>query len=199
MADGRWPGRCRRRAMIPIEKLRAVKTVVSHDNCPDGTASAILLKDAYSQAGLEVENKFIQYGTEAYKTLTPTSNMLFCDFSPGVPEIEVDGKKVLDPVKLKVWQDSDCLILDHHKGAKKLVEALGEERCEFADEVEHPGIAGAMLAYRHVWLPFYAGAINEAAHARALELAVLGGIRDTWQSKSSQWDAANEMAEALRL
>jgi hypothetical protein len=153
--------------MIPLDKLRSVKTIITHDSCPDGTMSALLLKDAYAQAGLEVEIKFVQYGTQAYKTLTPTPNMMFCDFSPFVPEEFIDPKnpllgKKLDQEKLKPWLESDAIILDHHKGAKLFVQALGEERCEFGDEVEHPGVAGAMLAYRHVWLPFYANTTKAA-------------------------------------
>ena len=185
--------------MIPIDKLRAVKTIIVHDNCSDGTASAILLKDAYSQAGLEVELRFIQYGTEAYKTLTPSPNMLFCDFSPDVPEMEVDGKKILDPVKLKVWKDSDCLILDHHKSAKDLVAALGPERCEFADEKADPGIAGAVLAFRHVWLPLTAvrAEVHEVNMAR--DLAHIVGIRDTWQRADRRWQTSCEMNEVLRF
>ncbi len=145
--------RCTRRAMN-LDQLKAVKTIITHDNCGDGLMSAILLKDAYSQVGLTPDIKFVQYGTETYRRLEPGPNQLFCDFSPFIPDIEVAGQKVPDPEKLKPWVDSGALILDHHKGAKLAVKGFGENGI-FADETAEPGVAGAVLAFKYVWLPFY--------------------------------------------
>lgn len=202
--------------MLPYDKLKAVKTIITHDNCADGLMSAILLKDAYSQIGLSPEIKFVQYGTEAYKTLKPAPDVLFCDFSPFVPDIKVmvDGveTKVPDPEKLKPWVDSGQIILDHHKGAKAIVAAHGDLGV-FGDEVDHPGISGAFLAFREVWLPFYYFAhlkgvpdehdkvvetVESEAHT-ARDYAVLVGIRDTWQNKDPRWREACILAEVMRF
>ena len=161
--------------MIDIEKLRAVKTIIVHDNCSDGLMSALLLKDAYAQCGLTPELRFVQYGTEAYKALTPAPNTLFCDFSPFVPEVEIEvepgvKKKVPDPEKLRAWVDSGTLILDHHKGAEAVVRAFGEHGV-FGDESKHPGVSGAWLAFREVWVPFYKGGAKEAWAERITSFA----------------------------
>ncbi len=204
--------------MIPIEKLKAVKTIIVHDNCSDGLMSAILLRDAYSQVGLNPELKFIQYGTDAYKTLEPTPDLMFCDFSPFVPEVEVEGRKVPDPAKLKPWADSGTIILDHHKGAKAVVMGLGENGV-FGDEVAHPGVSGAMLAYREVWLPFYASDSRHAIEGaqaiqefheetiadpesevfHAFDLATVAGIRDTWLNHHARWRESCILNEVLRF
>lgn len=233
--------------MIPFEKLKAVKTIIVHDNCSDGLMSAILLKDAYSQIGLEPELKFVQYGTEAYKKLEPGPNMMFCDFSPNIKTVkQPDGSFVIDEADrplLQRWVDAGTLILDHHKGAKDVVAAFGENGV-FGDEVTMPGVSGAWLAFREVWMPFYRGeskrawaeklagqepmflrattleelakqldddltgtkdAHDEAVDARDSEvgwagnLALVAGIRDTWQNKHARWREACILNEVLRF
>jgi hypothetical protein len=161
--------------MLSIEKLLAVKTIIVHDACPDGLASAIILKDAYAQRGLYPEIRFVQYGTEGREKLEPAPGMLFCDFSPYIPDIEVEeGKrKIPDPEKLKAWVDSGTIVLDHHAGAKNVVLAFGKNGV-FADEKEHPGVSGAFLAYGLVWTPlYYAGrmAVVELPHDEPIQMA----------------------------
>ncbi len=191
--------------MIPLDKLQAVQTIITHDHCSDGLMSAILLKDAYAQIGLRPEIKFVQYGTEAYRVLAPGPNMLFCDFAPFVPDVVVEGQKVPDPEKLKSWVDSGALILDHHRGAKQIVAAFGENGI-FADEKAEPGVAGAVLAYQHVWLPFYRSESQSVTIpfdgdevAWAGDLAKLVGIRDTWQNQDPRWREACCLGEVLRF
>ncbi len=38
--------------MIPIETLRAVRTIITHANCPDGVASALILHQALPNAAI---------------------------------------------------------------------------------------------------------------------------------------------------
>lgn len=141
--------------MLNHEKLTAVQTIIVHDNCADGLMSALFLKDAYTQAGLHPDIRFLQYGTEPYKALEPAPHLLFCDFSPFVPEVEVGGRKVPHPERLAAWVESGALILDHHKGARAVVEAFGDNGI-FGDEGTQPGVSGAWLAFQNVWLPLYA-------------------------------------------
>ena len=202
--------------MLPLEKLLAVKTIITHDNCSDGLASAMILRDAYQQLGLSPEIKFVQYGTEDYKSLQPGPNVLFCDFSPMVPDIkvEVDGveKKIPDPAKLKMWVDAGTLILDHHAGAKFVVDGFGENGV-FADVKTEPGVSGALLAYREVWLPFYNHGMEERVRRLgdavvrrvesealiAYDFAKVAGIRDTWQRQDPRWRESCVQNEVLRF
>lgn len=141
--------------MIDNDTLDSIKTIVVHDNCPDGLASAILLHDVLYDA----EIKFVQYGTDAYKALTPAPGVLYCDFSPPIrtKKVVADGAETYvideeDRAKLQEFVAAGTLVLDHHKTAKPIVEAFGDNG-RFGDEVSEPGVCGALLAYRHVWLP----------------------------------------------
>lgn len=158
--------------MISADKLNAVKTIIVHDNCADGLASAILLKDAFF--GRDIPIRFMQYGTDDHKNLVAEPGMLFADFSP--PE-----------ARAKEFVDAGALVLDHHKTAKAVVEAFGENG-RFGDEATDPGICGAMLAYQHVWLPLREQLAIQAAFAK--KFATLAGVRDTWQRTSEHWREA---------
>ena len=178
-------------------QLKAVKTIIVHGpGCPDGVASAILLHDVLPEA----EIKFVQYGTDEHKNLPATSGMLFADFSP-------PAERVQEFVEVR------AIVLDHHKTAKSVVAAFGDLGV-FGDEVSEPGVCGAVLAYRHIWLPLQA----ERAKTRidgygqwmtsiqvaeeesaAKDFATLAGIRDTWQNKSPRWHEALIQAEMVRF
>lgn len=168
--------------MISIEKLKAVKHIVTHKDCADGIASAMILRDVLP--GTRVT--FIQYSTPEQRNLVAEPGMLFCDFSP-------------DKERVKEFVDVGTIVLDHHKFARATVEAFGEYGI-FADEA---GVCGAVLALRHVWKPLWdAAAVGMPAGARTLSmerLATLAGIRDTWQKSDPQWQEACEQAEALRF
>jgi oligoribonuclease NrnB/cAMP/cGMP phosphodiesterase (DHH superfamily) len=163
---------------LPLEKLQAVQTIISHANCADGTAAAMFLHDVLPAAKVI----FLQYGTEAYRNLKAEPGMLFCDFSP-------------HPETYQQFIDAGALILDHHKTARGVVEAFGENGV-FGDEETEPGVAGATLAYRHVWSPLR-GQCTQASFAN--DFARLAGIRDTWQNQSPEWLAACAQGELLRF
>jgi oligoribonuclease NrnB/cAMP/cGMP phosphodiesterase (DHH superfamily) len=164
---------------IDLKHLKAVRTIISHENCPDGIASAILLKDALPLAQV----KFVQHGTEAFRSLPAERNMLFCDCSP-------------PKERLVEFLGCEAIVLDHHIASKDVVRAFGENGV-FADEKLEPGVCGSVLAYRHVW-----NQIRQASPAdsyRAQIFAELAGVRDTWQRSSLSWDQACAQSESLHF
>lgn len=160
---------------LPLEKLQAVKTIISHENCADGTAAAMFLHDVLPDAKI----RFVQYG-DAQRNLQAEPGMLFCDFSP-------------HPETFQQFIDQGALILDHHKGAQAIVEAFGESGV-FGDEILDPGVCGAFLAYREVWFR-----LKHTVSVFGSEIARLAGVRDTWQRQDPTWDEACVLAEAMRF
>lgn len=150
---------------LPIELLQAVQTIYVHKNCPDGTASAMILKQA-----LKVPVVFLQYGTDEYSNLQAVPGMLFCDTTPPHD-------------RAQEFVDVGAIVLDHHKGAQGVVSLFGD-RGVFADEKADPGVCGAVLAYREVWLALLPpdGGVED--------FAKLAGIRDTWQNKDPRFEEA---------
>jgi hypothetical protein len=183
-------------SQFSLEKLRAVKHVVTHKDCADGTSSAMILQDALGQG---VKTTFIQYNTPEQRALVAEPGMLFCDCTP-------------TRERMQEFVEVGALVLDHHKFAKDVVDAFGESGV-FADEVAEPGICGAVLAYRHVWQPlqraqmgrsrafqeFMGSKTDPLSEDILRDLATLAGIRDTWQKHDPRWLAACEQAEALRF
>lgn len=177
--------------MISTEKLQAVRIIISHDKCPDGTASALILADALPDARV----KFIQYGSDEYKNLPAQPGMLFCDFSPPAE-------------RAQEFVDAGAIVLDHHKYAKSVVELFGVNGV-FADEKAEPGVCGAVLAYRHVWKPLCDKACDacrcnlpdescKCPPSRFVErFAALAGVRDTWQRQDARWGEACVQSSVL--
>ena len=173
---------------IPLDKLRAVTHIVTHANCPDGVASAMILRDVYPDAKLS----FQQYDDPDHENHEPEPNVLFCDFSPH--KSRVNG-----------WVEAGAIVLDHHKSAKEVVAQFSDG--VFADEKAEPGVCGATLAYREVWYPLTEDEVepidlgsdrrHDAKAAIVRELATLAGIRDTWQTKDPRWLQGCHQAEAL--
>ena len=169
---------------LPIErlaKLKAVTTIVVHDNCADGTGSALLLKSALPDA----EVVFVQHGTDAYKNLPAQPGMLFCDISPPAE-------------RLQEFVRAGAVVLDHHKTARATVAAFGPDGI-FADEGEEPGVSGTVLAYRHVWQPLMGKASPAEVSTWVENFATLTGIRDTWQNKHPRWIEACQQAHLMHF
>jgi hypothetical protein len=177
---------------LPIDKLRAVKTLVCHRYptrpCPDGTASAIILRDVRRNA----EVLFATHGPELDR-LEAREGMLFCDIAPPAE-------------RAKEFVDAGTIVLDHHRSARSVVEQFGPLGV-YADEVLEPGVSGAVLAYREVWKPLAfhaAGIYRPLSHSCEIEaatlferFAMLAGVRDTWERTSPWWEEACAQAEAL--
>lgn len=163
--------------------LNDIKLLATHAGCPDGVASAILVKDA-----LGIPVKFFTHNSKELAAFKPEPGILFCDFSPPAE-------------RAQEFVDAGAYVLDHHRTAKPVVELFGD-RGVFADEQAEPGVCGAVLAYRHVWLPLMdkKPATCSASSVRFAEnFARLAGIRDTYQRHSPDWDEACAQAEVLRF
>jgi hypothetical protein len=167
---------------IPVEKLQDLKHIVVHDKCGDGTASAMILKLCFPYADVE----FVQYDNEKHRTLPVRPDTIFADFSPHAEQV-------------KEFIQAEAVVLDHHKTQRQIVAEFGELGV-FGDEATEPGVSGAVLAYREVWVPMMQGS---GSPYRPLmgplieDFALLAGIRDTWQNKHPRWIEANEMNSAL--
>jgi len=184
--------------MISIEKLRAVKRLVTHANCPDGVASALIIKDALP----DVEVLFVKHGTEQHRTLEPRPGTLFCDFSPWLP---TDASESIG--LLKQWQEAGAIVLDHHPTQKTITDVFVLNGLGAYGENDR-GECGAWLAYEHVWLPTYLDEqglddlptaendVDDVAK-EVREFARLAGIRDTWKKSNTQFGLASEQAEIL--
>lgn len=159
----------------------SIRTLITHAHCPDGMASAILVRDALP----EVEVRFLSYQSRELAELEATPGQLWVDFSP-------------PPDRAPEFVDAGAIVLDHHKSAREVVELFGE-RGIYADEDKEPGVSGAVLAYRHVWEPAFLRLPPTGALMRAEEFARLAGVRDTWQKGSCRWVEACAQAEMLRL
>lgn len=169
------------------EALSRVTRVVTHGNCPDGRASALILHAALPRLPITE----MAYGSPEHRALEP-SPILFCDFSPFVPKKSnspTGGELAARREVLLKWAAAGAVILDHHD--PELVEPFGAQGI-FGENAK--GESGAVLAYQHVFTtqPPY-------AQAAADRLAVLSAVRDTWRRDSTLWDSACELSEALRF
>jgi hypothetical protein len=175
--------------MIPIEKLKQVTTVYTHSHCPDGLASAMILKDAFSMLGMSPRIEFLTHGTPEHKNAGIEDGCpIFCDIAPS------------DYARQYVAAHGG-LVLDHHVGAKALVESFGENGV-YADADKEPGVSGAVLAWREVWQPvnreignhdFLMGAVPIAVQAFAAHI----GARDTWQPSWPSFQRGQWTSKAL--
>lgn len=172
--------------MISIEKLRAVKTIVAHADCPDGIASAILARDALSDAKVV----FAKYGTPETEGMLAEEGMLFVDFSPPA-------------ARVGAFLEAGALVLDHHRTAQGVVlgfVTVGQG--VFGDEAKDLGVSGAMLVFENVWQPLARAEHDGAKHLvayNARDFAVLAGIRDTWRRSDGRWREACVQAEWLKF
>lgn len=155
---------------IPMASVAALEKIVVHANCPDGIASAIILRHALP--GLPVE--FVQHGTPEHNQ--EPCRALFCDFSPPAD-------------RAQAWADAGAIVLDHHATARPVVE-LFKNAGVFADEATDPGVSGALLAL------LLAERLGRSTHPM-LEFAELVGVRDTWQRQSPSWEDACHLSSAL--
>ena len=77
-----------------IEGLNEVSRIVSHKNCPDGIASAMICHNALPFSGVE----FVTYGEESYENLAALPGMLFVD---GAKPADTSARKTKMPGKRK--------------------------------------------------------------------------------------------------
>lgn len=177
--------------MFDVEALRSVKKIVTHANspgklCPDGVASAIILRDVLPDAE-------IVFATYDDRSFAAEPHMLFCDFTP-------------PRERAREFVEEGAFVLDHHEKQRDIVEFFGD-RGIYSGE---PGVSGAVLAFEHVWSPLVRTSVRnysneivgwtqipESTRTNAKRFAELAGIRDTWQKQDPRWGFACDRAEAL--
>lgn len=175
--------------MIPLDKLRSVKHLVTHANCPDGVASALIIKDALP----DVRVSFVKYGAE-HRNLPVEPGTLFCDFSPYVVRSkQADGVERLDGNAMARWVEAGTIVLDHH--TRDIVDNFALNGLGVFGENERLE-CGAMLAFKHVWLPLHDfKSSNEADHI--FNFAERAAVRDTWRQDDGRFKRAREEGELL--
>lgn len=184
--------------MIPIETLKRVAVVYSHANCPDGLASAMILKDAFRMLGTSPRIEFLAHGTPEHRQAGLVGRALFCDIAPtaGVADMTTVGPHV---------------VLDHHIGAKDIVLSFNERANGdvgvFADEKLEPGVSGAVLAFREVWEPCAREVENPAPDVfrggfslprdDVSWFAHSVGARDTWNTEDPRFQRGQWISKLL--
>lgn len=173
-----------------LDELQEVTTIVTHEGCPDGVASALLAVDALPN----VRVVFVDYDTPAHRALVPSRGMMFVDMTPfaekkGGALTRAGLENVLRFVDAGVW----CL--DHHPKQADIIAMFGA-RGIYADPDTRPGVSGATLAFEHVWAPLRAFLYDDRTDDLR-EMARVAGIRDTWQRDHLLFEAASEQAAAL--
>ncbi len=164
--------------------LRQVKRIVTHANCGDGMASAMILRDAFNYFP-PVE--FVHYDTPEHRNMEVTEGVIFCDFSPH-PDLAAQ------------FLEAGAIVLDHHKTAKPIVSQFVKAgQGVFGDEELEPGVCGATLAYQHVWRAHPTGEQHPNVALRVEEFAIVAGVYDTWQTDSEYWNDAVAQQEALKF
>lgn len=183
---------------IPIEVLKRVTVVYTHNHCPDGMASAMILKDAFRMLGMNPCIEFLAHNTPEHEkaglSLGPDAVSLFCDIAPHWSAAVV----------MKNRQTERTIVLDHHKGAEEVVRSFGELGV-FADEKLEPGVSGAVLAFREVWMVAQANredARRDVGTApvtlRSVEdFALSVGARDTWQTGDARFRRGQWISKLL--
>jgi len=153
-----------------------IEKVVVHAACADGTLAAAIVRQALP----DCEAVEVQYGTPELAALQPTPGLLFVDFSPPADRAEE-------------FLRAGSIVLDHHRAAKEVVQRFVDAgQGIFADEATEPGVSGAVLAYRHVYVPL-------KGEDQELEwISYLIGVRDTWQKESPEWLVACAVSTGLR-
>ncbi len=150
------------------EAILHAKKLITHANCMDGLATAMIVRDC--MPGIPVE--FVQYNTPEYKALKPEEGVIFCDIVPAQNA----------PNEVAAWIEAGAVMLDHHKENRLIVEAAGELGV-FADEKRQPGWSGAVLAFLEVWQRVEATGVGNTPAQLVAAFARLAGVRDTWQQQ----------------
>ncbi len=171
-----------------IDLLKNVNHIVVHDQCSDGTASAMILKQVLPNAKVT----FCQYNTDLLRNLPAERGMLFCDFTPPLDRFEE-------------FLDVEAIVLDHHGGPAEQVtkEFVSKGLGVFASEKDEKGISGAVLAYRHVFMPLMQDQLQiptaklEETFASIKLFAEVIGVRDTWNKADPRWQLAAEYTAAV--
>lgn len=181
--------------MIPIDRLKNITHLITHAGCPDGQASAHIVKDALP----DVKVSFMAYGSKEHRELEPAPGMIFCDFTPYVGDTSKYPLNREEGSVLDCWVKAGAIVLDHHPTARDLVDHFSFKSLGFFGENEK-NECGAWLAFQHVWLPLEkAKPVEQTKWSRIAveDFAKLAAIRDTWKKDSPDWQRACAQAAEL--
>lgn len=158
--------------------IEPITTFVTHANCADGIASALIARDAIP--GLKV--LFVNHNTRELDELKPEPGMVFCDMTP-------PRARAHEFVDAGVW------VLDHHEAQKDIVAMFGE-RGIYCDA---QGVSGATLALWHIWEPRLPLSTSHLRIATFVSFASLIGIRDCWLRDHQDFERATALGPVLKL
>jgi len=195
--------------MISIEKLKRVTVVYTRAHCPDGLASAMILKDAFRMLGTNPRIEFLAHGTSEHRNAQPPthdqSTILFCDIAPWVPPDSEGRAAQIERMRNWAQFHPTAIVLDHHVGAKEIVEAFGENGV-YADAEKEPSVSGAVLAWREIWQsilntkvlgPERAKDPGVEVYRAVRDFALSVGARDTWQTKDERFMRGQYISKML--
>ncbi len=159
------------------ERLKSLTTLVTHDNCADGTGSALLIKDVVPN----IKVIKMSPGSDEIRNLPITENTIFCDITPAESTAST-------------WKTARAIVLDHHIGNKDIIDLFEEDGVYECGD----GISGATLAFKHVWMPLASDAKKANERLREIsEFAALVGIKDTNVTSSKRWKESCAQQAAL--
>lgn len=166
---------------MTVDRLKQVRKLITHANCADGIATALIIRDVMPDVAIE----FIKYNSKEHAGLKAEKGLMFIDMTPPRERVQE-------------FVDVESLVCDHHKYAKDIVDAFKFSGI-FADEEKEPGVSGAVLALRWVWewIADYDDPQFDEKYAQILRFASLIGVRDTWQVDSPMWQEANELSTVI--
>lgn len=153
-------------------ELCQVKRVYFHGSCPDGTASAMIVANAFERSGIKADFSPVMHNTAEHQEIVPQPGCLFVDITPH------EGQE-------DVWLPHSPIVLDHHVTAEPTTVALGGV---YGTNDAH---CGAVLAYENVYVPLLGQNLEWREFAR------LAMVRDTWKRDSDSWQDACAQACAL--
>lgn len=155
---------------ISVEKLKKVRTIYCHQNCPDGIGAALICAASYYTNHFSPEIKFIQYGTKEHEHLVPDHGQMFIDITP-------------PKNRWNEWVEYEPIVLDHHETCKEVTLKLNGI---YGDENE----SGSTLAFKYVMSQFVNS--NSVIGYKSINnwgiFAHLSMIRDTWKSNDQRWE-----------
>lgn len=174
--------------LLDVLRSGSIRKIVAHGpHCSDGRMSAYILKHRLpNPEGKELEVCFVNYGNKEYLELPAEEGILFCDISP--PLDRVDEFLAVESV-----------VLDHHLGAEATVKRFAEIGLGvYGSETDNPGVSGAVLAALVVSkLKPPSPNLPSLGDVTIYALAMLVGIRDTWQTNHPRWVTACEVSASV--
>lgn len=160
-----------------MKDLREIKTLVTHQYCHDGVASALLVKDVVPN----IEVIWLTPGSLEHKTLSPRPNCLWCDIVP-------------HPSSAEDWVAVEPIVLDHHVGNASTTALFGDNSVFLSQD----GVCGATLAFQYVWKHLADEGKRANQREREIEgLIKLVGIKDTNLTSDKGWKDSSYLQQAL--